>query len=108
MTENTNTNNQLTDYHRQKNKEEMKRNVISFAMMIVSTIIAFAVVASGVMDRVFAIFLLFILAVAQVAFQFFYFMHMKEKGHAMPAVMIVAGTWAAFLTTFGLIAAVWW
>lgn len=107
MTENTNTN-QLTDYHKQKNREEMKRNVISFALMIISTIIAFAVVASGVMDRIFAVFLLFILATVQVAFQFFYFMHMKEKGHALPAVMIIGGTWAAFLTVFGLVAAVWW
>ncbi|MDY0408075.1 cytochrome c oxidase subunit IVB [Virgibacillus soli] len=107
MTENTSSS-KLTEFQKQKNKEEMKRHMISFALMIVATLIAFTIVATGVMDRMFAVFFLLTLATIQVAFQFIYFMHMKDKGHGLPIVMIVGGSWAAFLTIFGLVAAVWW
>ncbi|GAA0444279.1 MAG: cytochrome c oxidase subunit IVB [Bacillota bacterium] len=104
MTDNTNTN----SFQKQKNKEEMKKQLITFALMIGFTIIAFAIVATEAMDKMFAIPLLLILAVVQVAFQFYYFMHMKDKGHEFPSMMIYGGIWAAILTVAALVAIVWW
>lgn len=95
-------------YQRQQNKEEMKKQLISFGLMIVLTLTSFGLVATGNVERNFALFILFVLAVVQVAFQFYYFMHLKDKGHAMPATLIYGGVWAAFLTLAGLVAISWW
>lgn len=107
MTDNNNSN-ETNSFQKQKNKEEMQKQLISFALMIVLTIIAFAVVATGTMDSMFLIPLILILAVVQVGFQLYYFMHLKDKGHAMPQLMIYGGVWAAILALAGLIVITWW
>jgi cytochrome c oxidase subunit IV len=104
MTDNTNFN----SFQKQRNKEEMKRQLIAFILMIGFTIVAFAIVATGSMQKMFAVPLLLIMAVVQVGFQFYYFMHMKDKGHEFPALMIYSGVWAAILTIAALVAIVWW
>ncbi len=102
--DNTNTN----SFQKQKNKEEMKKQLITFVLMIGFTIFAFAIVATKAMDKMFAVPLLLILAVVQVGFQFYYFMHMKDRGHEFPSVMIYGGVFAAMLTIAALVAIVWW
>ncbi|WP_077300443.1 cytochrome c oxidase subunit IVB [Virgibacillus pantothenticus] len=104
MTDNINTN----SFQKQKNKEEMKKQLITFVLMIGFTIFAFAIVATNAMDKMFAIPLLLIMALVQVGFQFYYFMHMKDKGHEFPSVMIYGGVFAAMLTIAALVAIVWW
>ncbi|WP_096269998.1 cytochrome c oxidase subunit IVB [Paucisalibacillus globulus] len=96
------------EFQRQQNKEEMKKQLISFATMILFTILAFLIVGSGIMSKMFAIPLLLVLALIQVAFQFYYFMHMKDKGHEMVSVMIYGGVWAAILTVAALSLVIWW
>ncbi|MUV36249.1 Cytochrome-c oxidase [Lentibacillus sp. JNUCC-1] len=105
--DNTNSS-KMRAYQKQKNKEEMQKHLISFGLMIVLTIIAFAVVATGAMDKIFVIPVLVVLATIQVAFQFYYFMHMKDKEHGMPATMIYGGIWAALLTLAALGVISWW
>lgn len=95
-------------FRRQKNKEEMQKQLISFGLMIVFTLIAFALVATGGISKIYVIPILFIMAVVQAGFQFYYFMHMKEKDHEMPAALIYGGVWAAFLTLCGLVVISWW
>lgn len=107
MTEDMKTN-EVDLFQKQKNKDEMKKQLISFALMIVFTIISFAAVATGAIQRMFIIPLLLIMAVIQVAFQFYYFMHLKEKGHEMPTTLIYGGVWAALLTLGGLGVISWW
>ncbi|GAB3068130.1 cytochrome c oxidase subunit IVB [Virgibacillus ainsalahensis] len=107
MTENMNTD-KINSFHKHKKKEEMKKQVISFALMIGFTIIAFALVAAEVMESMFLIPVLLVLAIVQVGFQFYYFMHMKDKNHEMPAVMIYGGLWAALLTLAALGIITWW
>lgn len=102
------TNNKVNSYQKQKNKNEMKKQIISFALMIFFTLIAFIIVGTGSMEKMFAIPILFVLAVVQVGFQFYYFMHLKDKDHEMPAVMIYGGVWAALLTLAGLGVITWW
>ncbi|WP_188454512.1 cytochrome c oxidase subunit IVB [Virgibacillus oceani] len=107
MTENTGSN-KIDSFHKKKNKEEMQKQLISFALMIVFTILAFVVVATGMMDKMLVIPILLILAIVQVAFQFYYFMHMKHEGHEMASAMIYGGIWAAILAVAGLSTIVWW
>lgn len=107
MTENTNTN-QPDEFIREQRREEMKKNTISFVLMIAFTIIAFSLVATGSSKAMFVIPILLIMSLVQVAFQFYFFMHLKEKGHAVPAALIYGGVWAAFLCIAGLGYIVWW
>ncbi len=95
------------EYEKQKRKEEMKQQVITFALMIIFTIIAFVMVLSG-LDKLFIIPILLVLAALQVGFQLYYFMHMSHKGHELPAMMFYGGAFAAFLTILALAALVWW
>lgn len=107
MTENTNTE-KVDLFEKQKNKEEMKRQVVSFALMIFLTLIAFGIVAFGEVPKLYAIPILAVMALVQVAFQFYYFMHLKDKGHEMPTVLMYGGVWGALLTLAGLGLISWW
>ena len=107
MTENANFEKEDA-YQKQLNKEEMKKQMISFSLMIILTLISFGIVATGNIEKIYAIPLLLVMAVVQVAFQFYYFMHMKDKGHGMPAALIYGGVWAAFVTLAGLGVISWW
>jgi|SRR5690625_318686 len=107
MSENTNTE-KVDTFQKQQNKEEMKKQMISFGLMIVLTLTSFGLVASGSLSKLYAIPFLLIMAVVQVAFQFYYFMHLKDKGHGMPATLIYGGVWAALLTLAGLGVISWW
>lgn len=105
MAENTN---KMNAFQKQKKKEEMKKQVISFALMIGLTLIAFSLVATGAMESMFIIPVLIILAVIQVGFQFYYFMHLKDKGHEMPAAFIYGGVFVTFLVLAALLVITWW
>ena len=100
MTEKTSVEMENSDfYKRKKSKEEMQKQLISFGMMILFTIVAFGLVASESIGR---------MAIIQAGFQFYYFMHLKDKGHEMPATLIFGGVWCAFLTLAGLLVISWW
>lgn len=95
-------------FQKEQNKDEMKRQVISFALMIVFTLASFGIVASGKFNSMVVIPLILIMALIQVAFQFFYFMHMKEKDHEIPSTLIYGGVWCASLVLAGLGVVSWW
>src|SRR5690625_4958668 len=95
-------------YEKQKNRKEKKKQMISFSLMIVLTLMSFGLVATGNLEKVYAIPLLLVMALVQVAFQFYYFMHLKDKGHGMPATLIYGGVWAALLTLAALGVISWW
>ncbi|SER97054.1 cytochrome c oxidase subunit 4 [Gracilibacillus ureilyticus] len=107
MAEKTSLHPAQLDYEKQKRKEEMKQQVITFALMIIFTIIAFSMVIAE-LNKLFVIPVIFVLAAVQVGFQLYYFMHMSHKGHEMPAFMLYGGVFAAFLTILALAALVWW
>lgn len=95
-------------FRRQKSKEEMQRQLISFGLMIVLTLIAFVIVVTDTLNKGFIVPIIFVMAIVQAGFQFYYFMHLKDKGHAMPATLIYGGVWCAFLTLAGLVVISWW
>ncbi|HLR01916.1 MAG TPA: cytochrome C oxidase subunit IV family protein [Virgibacillus sp.] len=104
--ESSNTN--INPYQKQENKDELKKHLVSFGLMILFTVVAFAVVIADIMDKTYAILFLIVLAIVQVAFQFYYFMHLKDKDHAPAAVLIYGGMWAAALALAGLGLSTWW
>lgn len=95
------------EFEKKRNKEEMKQQVISFALMILFTLAAFGMVILEV-NSYFVIPILLLLAFVQVAFQLYYFMHMKNKGHDMPAVMMYGGAAVAMLTIITFTTIIWW
>ncbi|KGX84060.1 MULTISPECIES: cytochrome c oxidase subunit IVB [Pontibacillus] len=95
------------EFAKKKNKEEMKHHLITFASMIVFTLIAFGMVI-GDFHRLFTIPVIILMAVVQVAFQLYYFMHMSHKGHGLPALMLYSGVGVAFLTILAMQTIVWW
>ncbi|WP_079529723.1 cytochrome c oxidase subunit IVB [Halobacillus hunanensis] len=98
---------QQMDFEKRQHKEEMKQQVISFVMMILFTIVAFSMVLLEV-NSYFLIPTLIILAVVQVLFQLYYFMHMKNKGHDMVAMMMYGGISVAILTIITFTTIIWW
>lgn len=106
MTENTNTN-KINSFQKEQNRVEMRKQIITFALMIFFTLIAFFAVMMGI-SSTFVIPLILILAVVQVGFQFYYFMHMKDKGHEIVSGMIFGGFLVAFLVIITFVAITWW
>ncbi|MEQ6376168.1 cytochrome c oxidase subunit IVB [Bacillaceae bacterium S4-13-58] len=94
-------------FHKRKNREEMRYQVITFTLMIVFTIIAFSAVMADI-EKMFTIPLILLLAVVQVIFQLYYFMHMNTKGHEAPSLFIFSGIFVAILTVAALSTIVWW
>jgi cytochrome c oxidase subunit 4 len=78
-------------YRRKKNAEEMKHQVITFAMMIFFTLLAFTAVGLNGISHWFTKPIIILLAFVQVVFQLYYFMHMKHKGHGMVSLFLFAG-----------------
>jgi cytochrome c oxidase subunit 4 len=94
-------------YRRKKNAEEMKQQVISFALMIFLTLIAFFAVAYDGFSHWFIKPFILLLAVVQVAFQLYYFMHMKHKGHDTVALFLYSGLAVGLATVLVFVTIVW-
>ncbi|MGJ9458552.1 cytochrome c oxidase subunit IVB [Oceanobacillus sp. CF4.6] len=106
MTDNTNTS-KINSFQKEKNKDEMRKQIVTFALMIFFTMIAFFAVMMGV-SSTFVIPLILVLALVQVGFQFYYFMHMKDKGHEIAASLLYGGIFVGFLVILTFVAITWW
>jgi cytochrome c oxidase subunit IV len=95
------------EFEKKQHREEMKQQVLTFALMILFTLIAFGMVIMEI-NSYFVIPTLIILAVVQVAFQLYYFMHLKNKGHETVAMMMFGGAGVAFLTIITFTSIIWW
>jgi len=96
------------EYRRRKSAEEMRYQVVSFALMIFLTLVAFAAVAIKGFTVWFIVPFIFLLAVVQVIFQLYYFMHMSHKGHEAPQLFIYSGLLVGLITVLTFITIVWW
>jgi cytochrome c oxidase subunit IV len=95
-------------YRRKKSSEEMKHQVITFALMIFLTIIAFISVSYSGFSAAFIIPFILLLAVIQVIFQLYYFMHANQKGHEFPMVFMYSAMFVAFITVLCFLTIIWW
>lgn len=96
------------EYRRKKNAEEMKHQVISFALMIFLTLVAFIAVAYEGFTGWFIVPFILLLAGVQVIFQLFYFMHMSHEGHEAPKIFMYSGIFMAFITVLVYMTLIWW
>ncbi|MEI5906036.1 cytochrome c oxidase subunit IVB [Bacillus spongiae] len=94
------------EYRRKKNAEDMRMQVISFAIMIFLTLIAFIAVA-GDFSKWFIVPFILLLAAIQVIFQLYYFMHMSHKGHEAPALFLYSGVLVGFVTILAFVTIIW-
>jgi len=95
-------------YRKRKNAEEMRYQVISFALMIFLTVIAFVAVGYDGFSSWFVVPFILLLAVIQVIFQLYYFMHMSHKGHELIAIFMFSGVVVAFVTVLAFLTIIWW
>lgn len=96
-------------YRKRKSAEEMKHQVITFALMIFLTLVAFAAVAyPKTFSPTFSVPFILLLAVVQVIFQLYYFMHMSHKGHELIAIYMYSGILIAFITVIAFVTIIWW
>ncbi len=100
--------NSSVNYRRKKNAEEMKHQVITFALMIFLTLVSFTAVAYDGFSDWFTVPFILLLAFIQVAYQLYYFMHMSNKGHGMAATFMYGGILVAFLTVLAFLTIIWW
>ncbi|MED1469664.1 cytochrome c oxidase subunit IVB [Bacillus salipaludis] len=96
------------EYRRKKSSEEMRYQVISFALMIFLTLIAFAAVAVKGFTAWFTVPFIILLAVVQVIFQLYYFMHMSHKGHEAPSLFLYSGVLVGAITILTFTTIIWW
>ncbi|MBP3040059.1 cytochrome c oxidase subunit IVB [Bacillaceae bacterium Marseille-Q3522] len=94
-------------YRRKKSAEEMRYQLISFALMLFLTFVAFAAVGYGDLPGTFVAPFILVLACIQVAFQLYYFMHMSHKGHEAPALFLYSGGFIGFITIFAFLTIIW-
>lgn len=101
------TNTKLTVEEEIEYKNEMKLQLISFAMMIILTIVAFVAVATDVLNSTFKVLLVLILAGIQFVFQLYVFMHMGQKNHEFPTIAIWTGVVVALLCIVACAGLIW-
>ncbi|OYD07371.1 cytochrome C oxidase subunit IV family protein [Paludifilum halophilum] len=75
----------------QEKPETAGKHLISFAGMIVLTVIAFALVGTGAVSNGVVIPVILLLAAIQVVIQLFTFMHLDQKGSFFPILFMGGG-----------------
>lgn len=96
---NTQSNTQPAEH---KTESKMK-HIISFAVMIVLTIAAFALVLQDIVPAAWVLPLMLVFAVIQVLLQLFTFMHLDQKGTLYYVIFIFCGIVVAIISALGLI-----
>lgn len=85
--------------------EGPRNHYLSYIVSILLTMLAFAVVLYGGLDRSFILIFIVSLGIIQILFQLAYWMHMKERGHMIPVIGLAFG---AFIALTAVVAAVYW
>lgn len=89
---------------RQKHESPLN-HYLSYIISILLTMLAFAIVLYGGLDRSFILIFIVTLAIVQALIQLLFWMHAKERGHLFPLMFIGGG---AIVALTGVIAAVYW
>lgn len=95
----------LSVVNKREKHESPRNHYFAYILSILLTMLAFAAVVYGNMDR--SIILIFIvgLGVVQALIQLLFWMHGKDKGHFIPLLFIGLGLFIAFT---GVVAALYW
>ncbi|MBD8068428.1 cytochrome c oxidase subunit IVB [Bacillus sp. PS06] len=109
VTNHSNSGNPKVDlaYRRRKNAEDMRHQLVTFAITLFLTLMAFAAVAFD-FSGWFTVPFIILLAVVQLIFQLYYFMHMSHKGHEAPALFLYSGVLVGLITVLAFVTIIWW
>ena len=88
--------------------EGPRKHIIAFIISIVLTAISFATVTAGGVNGSFIFIFLIIMAIIQVGLQMAYWMHMKDKGHFIPIVFMIFGSFVVLTCVVMASFWVWW
>lgn len=87
--------------------EGPKNHLWAFILSVILTILAFWAVATETISAYAAVPLIVVLAVIQALFQFYIWMHAKEKDHQFPVLFMASGALVAVLTVYGIAGLIW-
>lgn len=93
---------------RRHRHEGPQKHIVAFAFSMVLTLIAFAAVSAGGVNKSYVYILLITMAILQVLIQLGIWMHMKDRGHAFPILFIFGGATIAFTCIAMALFWVWW
>jgi cytochrome c oxidase subunit IV len=88
--------------------EGPEKHYLSYIISIVLTMLSFAIVIYGGLDRSFLIAFLLVLAIVQAMFQVFVWMHAKDRGHYFPLMFLFTGAFVAFTAAIAAVYWTWW
>jgi cytochrome c oxidase subunit 4 len=95
------------ELRKQRNKEDMRSQFVSFALMIFLTALAFIAVGTETFSKWFVLPFILLLAIIQVIFQLYYFMHMSHKGHGLVSLFLYSGVIVGFVTLWAFVTIIW-
>lgn len=102
-------NHSATEESNKRHKVEgPKKHVISYLFSILLTLIAFATVMSGELNKDFIYIVLVGTAMLQVFVQMAFWMHMKDRGHIFPIIGIIFGLVIVFTCVIMAVYWAWW
>lgn len=82
--------------------ESARKHVWSFVWMLVLTAASFIAVGMKLLPMAIVVPLIVFFACIQVVLQLFTFMHMDQKGHAIPIIFISLGIVIAVVSVIGI------
>ncbi|MBN2908084.1 cytochrome C oxidase subunit IV family protein [Polycladomyces sp. WAk] len=82
--------------------ESVRKHVWSFVWMLVLTAASFIAVGMKLLPMAIVVPLIVFFACIQVVLQLFTFMHMDQKGHAIPIIFISLGIVIAVVSVIGI------
>ncbi|OXM84918.1 cytochrome C oxidase subunit IV family protein [Paenibacillus rigui] len=88
--------------------EGPRNHYLSYIISILLTILAFAAVLYGGLDKSFLIIFLVGLGIVQAVFQLAFWMHMKDRGHLFPIIGLAFGAFIALTAVIMAVYWVWW
>lgn len=88
--------------------ESPLNHYLSYIISILLTMLAFAVVLYGDLDRTFILIFIVSLGIVQAVVQLLFWMHAKERGHLFPLIFIGAGAFVALTGVYTAVYWVWW
>lgn len=88
--------------------EGPKNHIITYAISMLLTFIAFVAAANDSLSPSLVIFLLVMMALVQVIVQMAFWMHMKDKGHFYALIGVFTGFIVALTAVAAAVYLMWW
>lgn len=103
------SNHATTNNSGKKHKVEgPKKHIIAFCFSLVLTLIAFAAVIGGEINKDFIYIILIGTAILQVFVQLAFWMHMKDRGHLYATIAILGGVVIVITMVVMAVYWTWW